>query len=1073
MKSFFSLREIDREKVKTPAQFYRLLRPDYFSDSVVEDEKLTRDHFKYIMSQLSTDMRQDAFEEFTRRCVQRLITPNIVPQTGPTGGGDAKADLITYPVSEKTSSLWKVPEGGCQGSEKWAFAISTVQKWSGKMDKDVKKIVENIPDCTRIYFCTNQSVASRSRLAKQKKYKAEYNVDTVILDLNWYIQAVYDQGCYDDAIETLGLGDNLKKIKKLGPKDTEREKRLAELDKVIPQTETDGYYDQYVDGLLEAAKLTRGLERPQQEVYGRFSVALDAAKKYGLPQQVFECIYQKAWTDFYWYENADSTYELYCELKNMLDEEVNIVRIERLFTLFQVIYTAYGEGLFKKQVNIEDEYAFLEELYNKLKTDPTRTSCTLYLNICLLEFELMQRTPLSDNYDAERVEVVLEELSSLLKQASHHLDIHFGSQADIMLTIGQLYDKNRSFDNLVDIITDIQASRKQDISAADIQYQRGLQNIESGNYDDAIRHLSRSYVLYQKEDTRGELVRTSSFLAYAYAKLDLLYCAKVHYVKSLSLLLINMGNEGKSDHLMITILLELCELELNLGQLTSFLEWLSLLDAYVAILPSYLDKDFVSRRTRLDALLGTLIYETPLDNESYAILPDILERHQLDFSRNILLMRMKKVDEVAEEFKFLLESDENTKAFVTQMSGHAHFLFPLIINGNKKGVLRTLVHGCTIRALFSGVTYEQTFGEMILACLEMLMGSSTVKSFPSTPTMNFEINCVNDGETSVEATSTNEIRLTINRNTFASHDGVWETIIKMMAQVFSGGIMVNDFGAFLSKRQKDDFLMQRLSLLTSYLSDISNVSPSPRKVYIEMYSRLSDKKYSFKSERSTQASNRSNKQSDAIITSLIDTRLWDEAKWHGCGYLIAYDYSEPGIMVLLYENIAAGIKIFEKWEEDYRNKNLNLKVIIITGIDKNHPTWYKVLLTPDVKRVLQQQANPSERYVISASRFHLMNATTDENIIRLRQTYARFHFIGLSAAAIIDNQMSMDRDKRYNKVIPVPNVEFREAWTIGVNDPESVAILPTDNVVIPSERSNDAPVLEVLTKKRQNGQENN
>ena len=278
MRSGFSLSGIDRSKVKTPAQLYRVLRPEYFSDSIIENEKMPREMFKHIMSQLSTDMRQDAFEEFTRRCVQRLITPNIIPQTGPTGGGDAKADLITFPVSKATSSVWTVPGGGSSGNEKWAFAISSVQKWSPKMDRDVKKIVDYLPDTTRIFFCTNQAVASRSRLNKQKKYQKEYHIETEILDLNWYVQAVYDQGCYDDAVDSLGLGESLKQVKKLGPKDTEREARLAELDKVLPKTQVGGYDDHYVDGLVEAARLSRELERPQQEVYGRYAVAKDAAK---------------------------------------------------------------------------------------------------------------------------------------------------------------------------------------------------------------------------------------------------------------------------------------------------------------------------------------------------------------------------------------------------------------------------------------------------------------------------------------------------------------------------------------------------------------------------------------------------------------------------------------------------------------------------------------------------------------------------------------------------------------------------------------------------------------------------
>lgn len=1071
MRTGFSLLDIDREKVKTPSQLYRLMRPEFFSDSTMEPEKMTRAQFKYELSQISTNQKQDAFEEFTRRCVQKLITPNIIPQTGPTGGGDAKADLISYPVSKATSSLWTVPEGGSNGNEKWTFAISSVQKWSTKMDSDVKKIVETYKDITRVYFCTNQAVSARNRLAKQQKYQQEYNVDTVILDQNWYIQAVYDQGCYDDAVEALGLGDSLKREKKLGPRDTEREKRLSELDKVSPKTEMGGYDDQYVNGLIEAARLTRELERPKQEVYGRYAVALDAAKKYGLPQQVFECVYQKSWTEFYWYENADAAYNNYCELKEMLNDEINVTRIEKMFTLFQIIFTAYGLGMLRNNIDILKEYQFYKDLYKKLNEDHTHPSCILLLKFSMLEFELMQKAPVTDDYDEERINVVISELIDALKEASHHLDIHFESQADILATIGQLYGQNRRFDDLVDVVADIQSSRDKDISAASIQYQRGLQNLESKNYQDAIRHLSRSYVLYQKEDTLTELIRTSAFLAYAYYHVDLLYSAKVHYVKALSLLLISMGNDGKSDHLVVTILVRLCEIELSLGQVVSFLEWLTYLDGYVAVLPNYLDNDFISDRSRLDAILGSLIYESPLDDNAFSLLPAILERHQLEFSRNVLLIKMGKRDEVSDEFKFMLNNEVNTKNFVAQMSDHAKFLFPLTLNSDKKGTLQTMVHGCTFCARYAGATYEQTFSEMLLACMELLMESRISKSAPTTPSLDFIVNCVNEGDTQITQNSMTECKVTINKNTFSSQSDVWEVLIKMMAHVLSGSVMVKDIGTFLEERQKDDFLLHRLSLLSSYLGDIKNIFPKHRSAFIEMFSKSDDKTYSFKKDSTSTKQSKKNSQSDAIITSLIEPRLWDEAKWHGCGYLITYDLSEPGIMVLLYENIAPGIKIFEQWEKDYNNRKLNLKIVIVTGVNSNNPNWYKVLITPDVKSVLMQQENPTGRYVISSSRFHLMTAVTNENIIRLKQAFAKYNFIGLSAAAIINNQMSFDSDKRFNKVIPVRNVEFREAWTIGVNEPESVVILPSDKVIIPDNHKNDAPVLEVIAKKRSNGSE--
>ncbi len=39
---------------------------------------------------LSTNQKQDEFETFCRRLSEKYIAPNLIPQVGPTGGGDGK-----------------------------------------------------------------------------------------------------------------------------------------------------------------------------------------------------------------------------------------------------------------------------------------------------------------------------------------------------------------------------------------------------------------------------------------------------------------------------------------------------------------------------------------------------------------------------------------------------------------------------------------------------------------------------------------------------------------------------------------------------------------------------------------------------------------------------------------------------------------------------------------------------------------------------------------------------------------------------------------------------------------------
>ncbi len=1071
IKNFFGT-DIDTESIKKPSDLYRIMHPDLFSDSHIEREKIDRDQFKYILSRLSTDMRQDAFEELTRRCVIKLITPNIIPQTGPMGGGDAKADFITYPVKDEVSAIWTVSDGGCKGDDVWAFAVSTTERWSQKMDRDVEKIVENISNCTRIYFCTNQIVSSRNREQKRQKYlNGKWNKETYILDQNWFMQAVYDQGCYNDAIDALGLGEQLKEVIVKGPNDIEREKRLSEIEAGLPKRLSDGVEDNFVADLLEAAILVRGLGRSEMEVNGRFAVALEAAKKYGFPQQEYECIYQKAWTEYYWYDNPNATLEGYYELKRMLDDETNVVRIEKIYNIYRLLITAHGLGLMNSPFEKGKEHQFFEKLCDKLSR---QSSCYIFLNICLLEDKLIRCIHRKDEDVSKRetdINNILEELHDIIIKASRRLDINFESQVEVMIHIGRLIGINEKFDDLIDSLTDIQSERSKDISAANIQYERGIQHLNSQNYDSAVKHLSRSYVLYHKENTIENLIRTSGMLGKAYDEQDLLYSAKTCYCKALGLLIKAVGDNGRSDHLIVTLLVELCYLELRLGQLTTFLEWLTMLDGVVSSIPDYLDEPFLRSRGMMDVMLGARIYETTLDNNAYSLLPDILTRHQLQFASNVLLLKMGKKDAVSEDYKFLLDSEDSTRKYILQMTEKVRFLFPVTLNENKTGQLQTIAHGCTFKANFTGATYSQTYAELFLAFMEMLMDSRADRLFPSTSEIIFNIKCGTEGENKIEqGEKSNEYRVCLNKNTFSNQDNIWETLINMMGHVMSGSIIVKDLEQFLKKRQEDDLFMQRISLLTGYVNDVSNHSPNIRYAYLEMFSKQGDKKYSFKLESKKNRANTENKQSDVIVTSLIDVRLWDAAKWKGCGFLFTRDFSEPGIMVLMFENIVPGIKIFEKWEEDYRNDKLNIRIVIITGVDKNHPQWYKVLITPDLTEYLKD-GMPKERYVVSSSRFHLMNAATDENIRALRMAYNRCSFIGRSASAIVNNQLSFDKDKRYNKVIPVRNVEFIEAWTIRVDTVESVAILPNDDVIIPMGREKDAPVLEVIAKKKNYGQE--
>lgn len=52
----------------------------------------------YYLESLTSKNLEKTFEEFCRKLAESELCPNLLPQTGPTGGGDSKVDSKTYPV---------------------------------------------------------------------------------------------------------------------------------------------------------------------------------------------------------------------------------------------------------------------------------------------------------------------------------------------------------------------------------------------------------------------------------------------------------------------------------------------------------------------------------------------------------------------------------------------------------------------------------------------------------------------------------------------------------------------------------------------------------------------------------------------------------------------------------------------------------------------------------------------------------------------------------------------------------------------------------------------------------------
>src|SRR5205823_5365465 len=96
----------------SPRQFLKSRRPERFSDSVVQESSvLDRSFLEYHLETLTSRSEELLFESFARELAMRAVCPNLLPHTGPTGGGDSKADSETYPVAEQLALGWYIGHG--------------------------------------------------------------------------------------------------------------------------------------------------------------------------------------------------------------------------------------------------------------------------------------------------------------------------------------------------------------------------------------------------------------------------------------------------------------------------------------------------------------------------------------------------------------------------------------------------------------------------------------------------------------------------------------------------------------------------------------------------------------------------------------------------------------------------------------------------------------------------------------------------------------------------------------------------------------------------------------------------
>jgi hypothetical protein len=203
------------------------------------------------------------------------------------------------------------------------------------------------------------------------------------------------------------------------------------------------------------------------------------------------------------------------------------------------------------------------------------------------------------------------------------------------------------------------------------------------------------------------------------------------------------------------------------------------------------------------------------------------------------------------------------------------------------------------------------------------------------------------------------------------------------------------------------------------------------------------------------------KHSDMVTVSLIREQLWDEARWSGTAFFEMPNPSYPAVLAPMFQNGSPAEQIFTIWRRELGDEDTHdkLRVTIIRGINVTKPHAYRVVIGLNPLACFSEA---NVKYVAMINRMNTMEPTSSQNLDRFLTRYTAKGKYLLTYATLENGLPKPHFDHRILKC----HLHVREAWEIGVNDPDSVGINTNARPIIPKEHRKNAPVLQLLKLKR-------
>lgn len=865
----------------------------------------------------------------------------------------------------------------------------------------------------------------------------------------------------------------------IGSNDANRIKTLNEIEKNIQNPKRYFEYDyQLVEDALEAAILSRMLEKPRDEVEGKFDRAFRFCHKTNNEKQWVRLHYQRAWTYIHWYDDYGLFLEEFKKFKTYLSKASTIFELELYFNFINLLRgLSFTDNCDLSQYNIsfDDEKDYFYNVTKKFIQNIDKPCSVLIAD----SYFLIQK--IADTlYNSLEPNEFLIKLSNCILKSKNYIDYPFESIKKMIELFGNALPNNEEYDLLIDCLVEISAQRTSDISSAKILLKRASQKLTAGYYRESIVFFGKTVVKLAKKESQDGMYISLRGLAQAYGALGLIYAANNCLITAISLSFKSWYEKGFINKRTYYCANELAKNELLLGRIPSFLSWHELFKVVSKQLEISKEEEIYPDEL-LDACLAVRILNTKNDENLVAALPDILEEQELWISQNSSLYKLGYTDLILGDYKGI--NIHNTKQLDTHFNLIANqpFKDQMIYESNylfeKDIILCSNILGCKFIIKTTNKTDLILASEYLLAFFESFFATSLENIFPNRESITIEI-IENSNIESLSFTTKNsnsEYKVELSQTSF-SNETINDTIhatMDFLIHLMSNNFLLDEINHIETLFKKED-VMKRLSICFEHVNfTYSTLGRSPKLFFSDWINKNKLKQYPMQRKKALLFEQNKDftfsspvdkpdgfRHDNRKVITVVDVNLWNTAEWQAFGFAI---YKEHMGLFIGFNDGEIGTKIFDDWINRFgkEDKDELINITIIRGIDKLNPFAYRVHITAKINKDTSSQ---TDKIFITSSKTHDLVPTTPKNLEMLISSYKLFGQYWLWPAEAKENTPPTHY---YNKAILKRELSIINAWEIGITDLNSIAIKPTDNPIIPSHIKN-APILKTLEQHNKN-----